>query len=122
VVNLIETVKRINSQKVPEDEGFLIAPHWPCFYPLLERESPLKEIYFLFPQTLERQKEMIRQLKKKTVNRVILGDVAPDGRDDLRFRNTHKLVWQHFVNDFEPVEARGLPENCQLLHRKSKGE
>ncbi|RLC61316.1 MAG: hypothetical protein DRI01_08715 [Chloroflexi bacterium] len=119
VVNLIETVKRINSQKVPENEGFLIAPHWPGFYPLLGRESPLKEIYFLLPQTLERQKEMIRQLKKKNVNWVILADTAPDNRDDLRFRNTHELVWRHFLNDFEPVEFQGLSANCQLLHRKS---
>jgi hypothetical protein len=32
----------------------------------------------------------------------------------------HKLIWQHFMNDFEPVEFQGLPEDYQLLHRKSE--
>lgn len=31
-------------------------------------------------------------------------------------------LMQHFVNDFEPVEFQGLPEDYQLLRRKSKGE
>jgi len=120
--DFIKTVRDIDSQKVRKDEGLLIAPHWPGLYPILQRESPLSRIYFLFPESTERQKEMIRLLKKKNVNWVILGDVALDGRGELRFRNTHRLVWQHFVDEFEVVNFQGLPENCQLLHRKPKGE
>ncbi|MHC5060954.1 MAG: hypothetical protein ACYTFK_07710 [Planctomycetota bacterium] len=117
---LIETVSRINSQIVPKDEGLLLAPHWPGFYPILQRESPLKEIYFLFPKAPEKQKEMINQLKKKNVNWVILHDKTPDGRQERRFCNTHRLLWEHFINHFEPVQFQGLPTNCQLLHRKSE--
>ena len=115
--NLIEIVKQINSQKVGPDEGLLIVPHWSTFYPILQRKSPLWDIYLLRPETQERQDEMIEELKANDVNWVILGDMGQDGRDDLRFRNTHRLLWQHFRNDFERVRAR-LPVNYQLLHRK----
>jgi hypothetical protein len=115
---LIESVIRINLQNVHPDEGLFIAPHWPGFYPILQRKSPLREIYFLFAETEERQRKMISRLKEKNVNWVILGDVALDGHDDLRFRNTHNLLWRHFMDDFEPVKGDGLPENYQLLHRK----
>lgn len=119
IANLIEKVKRINQQLVSQNEGFLIAPHWTTFYPILQRQSPLWDIYFLFPETKERQKQMIEELNKKNVNWVILGDVPLDGRDELRFKNTHPLIWQHLMQNFEVVEQT-LPYNHQLLHRKTK--
>ena len=61
---------------------------------------------------------MIATLKAGNVNWVILGDIALDGREDLRFKNTHRIVWQHFNSEFEPVDASGLPGNYQLLHRR----
>ena len=122
IANLIDTIKQINFQIVPQHEGFLIAPHWPTFYPILQRESPLWDIYLLFPENKARQKEMIEELKVKEVNWVILCDVALDGRDDLRFCNTHKLLWQHFRWQFETVKVQGLSHNYILLHRKSKGK
>ena len=62
---------------------------------------------------------MIEELNKKNVNWVILGDVPLDGRDELRFKNTHPLIWQHLMQNFEVVEQT-LPYNHQLLHRKTK--
>ena len=76
------------------------------------------DIYFLFPETKERQKQIIEELDKKNVNWVILGDVPLDNRDELRFKNTHALVWQQLMQNFEVVET--LPYNHQLLHRKTK--
>ncbi len=116
--NLIDTVSTINSQLVKQNEGLLIAPHWPMFYPILGRKSPVWDIYLLFPETDTRQKEMIEELRKQNVNWIILGDVALDGRDDLRFKNTHPLLYQHFKDKFEVVANKGLPENYQLLHRR----
>ena len=46
---------------------------------------------------------MISELKTHNVQWVILGDIALDGRDDLRFRNTHNLLWQYLMESFKPV-------------------
>ena len=70
------------------------------------------------PETMERQTAMIHQMDTEKVNWVILGDVPLDGRDDLRFRHTHGLLWRHIMENFEPVPAEGLPWNYQLLKRK----
>jgi len=36
---------------------------------------------------------------------VILQDVAVDGRDDLRFRNTHPLMQRYIDERFERVQS-----------------
>lgn len=116
----LETVKQLITQHVGPQEELLIAPHSPGLYPILQRQAPTWDIYLLFPETEERQQEIIQDLNHHHVNWVILADNPLDGRDDLRFRNTHPLVWQYFLTKFEPVDAPGLPGNQQLLHRKAQ--
>ncbi len=117
LADLLDNVKTMTEQRVRSDEELAIIPHWPGMYCFLQRKSPLKEIYFLLPDAEERQREMIKTLDAKNVKWVILGDIALDGRDDLRFRNTHNLVWKHLMSEFEPVSVVGLPNNYQLLHK-----
>jgi len=116
--NLIRSVKRISEEMAGEKQKLLIAPHWTTFYPILGRISPLRETYFLFRETEARQREMTRELDEQGVDWVILGDVALDGRDELRFRNTHCLIWRYILDNFEAVQVEGLPKNYQLLKRK----
>jgi hypothetical protein len=118
LAQLITVVQRISSNLVGPGETMLIAPHWPGFYPILCRKSPTREIYFLFPLSVEQQQNTILKLKEQNTNWVILGDIALDGRDDLRFRNTHSLLWKHFQIEFEEVPVAGLPQNYQLVRRK----
>jgi hypothetical protein len=115
--DVIETVKKIKKDFIASEEVF-IAPHWPGFYPILQKKSPLGKIYFIFKETKEVQEKMISDLENKHINWVILGDVPLDGRDDLRFKNTYCLVWKYIMDNFQPVKVEGLPENYQLLHRK----
>jgi hypothetical protein len=42
-----------------------------------------------------------------------------DGRNELRFRYTHPLVWQYLMTEFEVVKAPDLPSNQQFLKRKT---
>jgi hypothetical protein len=49
---------------------------------------------------------------------VILGDVALDRREALRFRHTHSFVWLFLMQNFVPVETKGLPPEYQLLRKK----
>lgn len=119
--DLLDKIKTTLQQNVQPEEGLLIAPHWPMMYNVLERESPVWEIYFLFASPIDEQQKTIRVLNEKHVNWILLGDVALDGRNELRFRNTHNLIWDHFNSDFEQVASKGLPDNYQLLHRKPIG-
>jgi len=116
--NHIEVVKYINSQMVSADEGFLIAPDWPFMYPVLQRESPLWDIYFLFPETEPRQKEIIETLKRKKVNWILLSNMPLDGREDRMFSSTHEILWEYFERNYDPLRVQGLSGSYRLLRRK----
>ena len=119
---VIETVKQIDAQMVPDNEGFLIAPYWPALYPVLQRESPLWDIYFMFPATKERQEQMIQELEENNVNWAILGNAAIDRNDELRFSKTHKILWQYFSRNFNYTTVNGLPISHLLMKRKSNND
>ncbi len=96
----------------------MAAPHLPGAYALLGRKAPVWQTYFFFPETEERQKDMIGNMDGKSVRWVILGSGTIDGREDLRFRNTHPLVWRHIMDAFEPVQGETLPGGYQLYRRR----
>lgn len=116
----IETVRHIDSQLVSPEEGLLILPWRPTMYPILRRKSPLRELWFLDPQTETRQKEMIEELEQKKVNWIILDTFALDGREELRFSNTYKLLWRYFQENYDFIEVKGFHINERLLHRRVK--
>ncbi|NOT53460.1 MAG: hypothetical protein HOP18_02535 [Deltaproteobacteria bacterium] len=116
--DLIERLRRIVLERVQPAEGIFIAPHWPTVYRVLQRPSPTWQIYFLFPERLDRQEAIIADLQKNNVRWVILGDVTLDRREDLRFRHTHSFVWLFLMRNFTPVEITGLPSGYQLLRKK----
>ncbi len=118
---LIDVVKQIDSQAVQAAEGLLFVPGWAGLYPILQREAPLRNLYFIFPESDEIQYKMVRQLQDRKVDRVILGDVPFGGLDKLRFRNSYRVLWQHFADNFEPVDVEGLPGDHRLLKRKQAG-
>jgi len=113
--NVIKDMRTIN-EKISTNEKLFIAPHLPGFYPILERKSPVHDIYILFPEKdIRKQEQMIKDLKD--VRWTILGDIALDGREELRFKNTHKLVWEYIMSNYKPISTEGLPQNYQIFHR-----
>lgn len=112
----IDGVKAVAALAGPQ-EGLLIAPHWPTMYCILGRQSPLWQIYFLFPETPEKEKKMIDELNANNVQWVVLGDIALDGRDELRLKNTHPLMWKYFKEEFMALPGPGLPEGYVLFKR-----
>jgi hypothetical protein len=114
----IQAIKGINSQMISPEEGFLVPPWQPGMYPVLQRESPLWDIYFLFPETEPRQEEMIKELRQKKVNWALLSNLSLDGREDLKFSNTHKLLWNYFMEYYQAVKVDELQPNYMLLYRE----
>jgi hypothetical protein len=119
---LLDDVKSFVTGHVGPDEELLIFPYWPGLYCILERESPVWQIYVIVFPGLEApaklQKEMIEDLEAKNVNWAIIGDFGLDGREEFRFSNTHRIVWQYLTASFEIVDSPDLPEKYLLLHRK----
>ncbi|WP_107839173.1 hypothetical protein [Metasolibacillus meyeri] len=113
--NFIQTVESIKSKHLKEGEKFFVAPHSPTLYPILNITSPIWDIYLLFPETEERQYEQIKEMQEKNVTLVLLGDIALDNREELRFRNTHPILWEYFNQYYEEILVGNLPSNYILL-------
>jgi hypothetical protein len=117
--NFISAIESIDHRLVPKDENLLIAPHETALYPILQKRSPLREIYFLFPIPLARQQEMTDELQRKKVNwAIICSEVRVDRNNDLNFRTTDNYVWAYLSANFESVQADGIGPSCELLHRR----
>lgn len=78
----------------------LIAPHWPGLYPVLGQECPTYSSYFIFPEILAVQKQMVGEIESNHVTHVLLGDTTIDGRNELRFANTNALLMRHIERNY----------------------
>lgn len=114
---LIDDLRQFAAAHIGPEDGLLIAPSTPGLYAILNRVSPLWEIYFLFPSPKRQQEEMVRALKNKNVNWAIVSNQATDQREDLRFSATHTLVWKYLKQNFQPVPDLRLPGSMTILRR-----
>lgn len=96
-------LKSTADQYAPNGRSIVITPMWPGAYAVLERKSPLWEIYALFPAGAEFEEAEIARIKAASPGFVLIQDVALDGRDDLRFPNTHPLIDRFVRDNFEPI-------------------
>lgn len=69
------------------------------------------EIYALFPRSLIFQRVEIERIKKAGPGFVIVNDAGLDGRDDLRFSNTHALVYKYILDNFDRLPEDPSSDN-----------
>lgn len=87
----------------PNGRPFLAIPFWPGASAVFERKSPTWEIYFILPASKKFQEKEIEWINKAEPGFVIIYDGGMDGRDDLKFMNTHPLIDQYIRKEFIPV-------------------
>jgi len=114
---IIESVKRATAAHVG-DRPLLVIPLWPGMYPILGKQAPLWEVYSLFPEPESQQREAIARLRRLGVDWVVLVDIVPEPREDLRFRNTHRLMWEHFQEEFDWLVIDPRYSFVYLLRRR----
>jgi len=87
----------------PKGRSFITTPFWLGAYPVLQRKSPMWEIYAFFSHPRSFELAEIARIKAAKPGFVVVLDIALDGRDDLRFRNTHPLIHKYILDNFEQV-------------------
>ncbi|MCX5871523.1 MAG: hypothetical protein NTY00_13055 [Deltaproteobacteria bacterium] len=101
----IGLLRKLAEQYAPDGQSFVA---WPGAYALLERKSPIWEIYVLFPRSQAFEKAEIERIKTARPGFVLV-DLPLDGHDELRFQNTHPLIHQYILDNFEPLPISSNP-------------
>lgn len=116
--NDIVLLRQLVVQFVPNDKTFIATPFWPGAYALLERKSPTWEIYAVFPRDKSFEEKEIERIKTSRPGFAFIFDLPLDGRDELRFKNTHPLTTQYILNNFDPVS---ISQNSAYQIYKARG-
>lgn len=116
--NALNMLTKLTAQFAPDNRNILVAPFWPGAYAVMQRKSPMWEIYALFPSTREIGQAEIRRIKMANPGYALIINSGLDGRDELRFSNTHPLVYQYVVDHFTRVDDLTLGPEYQLYINK----
>lgn len=111
--NDVHLLRQLVTQYAPGKTAFVATPLWPGAYALFNRRSPTWEIYALFPRPTAFQETEIKTIKKAQPGFVLILDVPLDGRDDLRFKNTHAVTYKYILKNFKLSDKRS-DENLQV--------
>jgi len=105
----VEFLRDVAKLYTPNGESFVAAPGWPGAYALLDRRSPMWEIYALVPRNGSFEREEVERIKTAAPRFVLIYDFALDGREELRFKNTHPLTYHYIVDNFDLVPLPSHP-------------
>jgi len=84
---------------------FYVAPLWTGAYAALSKRAPVWEVYPLFPRGPAFEDAEIERLRRADPVLAVIYDHPLDGREDLRFRNTHPRIERYVRETMRPVEA-----------------
>lgn len=101
--NDIRLIRDVTEKYAPDGQNVLVVPFWPGAYPLLDRKSPMWTIYALWPRTIDFQQQEIEKIKESAPKLAFVFNLALDGKEELRFKNTYPLIEQYIRKNFDPV-------------------
>lgn len=118
----ITLLRQLAELYAPNGQGFIATPFWPGAYALLERKAPMWEIYALFPRSEPFERKEIERIEASKPGFVFVFNIPLDGRDELRFRNTHPLIQKYIMNNFERIPLESQNSSYEVYKAKGKGE
>jgi hypothetical protein len=98
-------IERLQREFAPAGHSFYVAPLLPGAWALLHAKSPTWEIYTAWDRSAAFQQSEIDRLKAANPGFVLVYDLALDGREELRFKNTHPLIDRYIRETYAPVEG-----------------
>jgi hypothetical protein len=119
---LLIDARYLDKRLATAGEPILFVPNLPALYPFTRRLSPTKQIYFVFPATPEEDQALVDEIEGAGVQFVMMHDYALDGRDELRFRNTHPQVFAYFRRNFKPIRTPAALPDMLVLQRVPPAE
>jgi hypothetical protein len=108
--NDIALIRYLADQYAPNGQNFITTPFWPGAYPLLEQASPMWDIYALLHRSEAFEQREIERIQLAKPGFALVIDRPSDGHEELRFRNTHPLIHQYILDNFEALTNSPNPD------------
>ena len=118
----LAALNKLAEEFVPGDRTFITAPFWSGAYAALGRKSPMWEIFASTPRSAAFQQAEIERIKAANPGFAVIDDSPFDGREDLRFHNTHPLIDQYIRDNFEPLGNSARNPAFQIYISKQAGQ
>jgi len=87
-------------------QPFLVAPFWPGAYAIFNKKSPIYGIYPSYTRSAKIQLQEINRLSSAQISFSIISNYALDGKDSLRFKNTHQVLYRYISDNFKRIEMQ----------------
>jgi hypothetical protein len=113
----VELLQKLTDELARDGRSFVTVPLWPGAYPLFERRSPLWDIYPLLPRTADFEQAEIERIVRAQPGFVLVADFALDGREELRFLNTHSLTYAFLQERFDRLDGP-WPQTFEIYRPK----
>jgi hypothetical protein len=114
-------LQNIDRTYVKPGQTLWVTPLWPAAYPLLNRVAPVWDLYGLFHRDRQFEEAEIKRLQSAPVAVVIVVDGALDGRDDLRFKNTHPLMQQYLEAHYKDLTSTSPAPSLHIYVPDTRG-
>lgn len=114
----VKLLQQLVDLHAPDGQPFMVAPFWPGAYPLFGQRSPVWEIYALSKRSEAFEREEIDRIKSASPSFVLVVDIALDGRDELRYKNTHPVTYR-FLQDNYDLTPTSAGETYRLYKPRS---
>ena len=108
--NEISLIRRWVDQYSPDGQNFLFTPSWPGAYAILDRKSPIQDIYAITPRSPAFEQAEIDRIKAAKPSFAYVLDSPLDGREELRYRNTHPMTYQYILDNFDQISKLSGPD------------
>jgi hypothetical protein len=103
--NNVTLLRRLERDYAKDGRGIIVVPLWPGAYATLHRKAPIWEICPIFPRSENFEAAEIARMSNENIGVVLMLDVPLDGREELRFRNTHPLTYRYIDTHFKRIDA-----------------
>ena len=103
IADNLSLLSRLDRQFSDVGRSIVVTPLWPGAYAVLGKKSPMWESYALFPRDADFQREEISRIEKARPGLIMVIDWPLDGREELRFSNTHPLIAEYFDQNYESI-------------------
>jgi hypothetical protein len=114
----IALIRELAGRYAPDGQSVFVTPFWPGAYALLERRAPVWATYALWPRSVAFQQQEIERIQAAQPGFALVFDFPLDGRDDLRFQNTHPLVYRYLVEHYDRLPGSANPAHQLFLPKR----